>query len=61
MFLNIYSSVKIFLIIFVILSNKANFNYSKAIISNKINKTELKFSLIEIIKGYNVENKLNEK
>ena len=37
------------MIIFVILSNYANFNYSKAIISNKINKTELKFSLLEII------------
>ena len=59
--MNIYSSVKIFLIIFVFLANKANFNYSKAIISNKINKTELSFSVIEIIKGYNVEKKINEK
>ena len=47
------------MIIFVILSNKANFNYSKAIISNKMNKTDLKFSLIEILKGYYLENKLN--
>ena len=59
--MNIYSSVKIFLIIFVFLANKANFNYSKAIISSKINKTDLSFSVIETIKGYNVEKKLNEK
>ena len=31
------------MIIFEILFNKANFNYAKALISNKINKTDLKF------------------
>ena len=59
--MNVYSSVKIFLIIFVFLANKANFNYSKAIISSKINKTDLSFSVKEIITGYNVEKKINEK
>ena len=48
------------MIIFVILSNKANFNYSKALISDKINKTDLNFSLIEILQGYNLEKKLTK-
>ena len=59
MFLNIYSLIKVFMIIFVILAQKANFNYSKAIISNKINGKDIKFSLLDIIKGYNVDKKLS--
>jgi len=47
------------MIIFVILAQKANFNYQKTIISDKINKSELKFSVFEIFKGYNLEKKLN--
>ena len=49
------------MIIFVILAQKANFNYQKAIISRKINKTEFKFSFKEIFKGYNVEEKITKK
>ena len=61
MFLNIYGSVKIFMTIFAILSQKANFNYLKVIIANKINKVQLTFSITEILKGYNLKKKLTQK
>ena len=49
------------MIIFLIIAQKANFNYSKALIANKMNDTELKFTFLEILKGYKVEKKLTKK
>ena len=49
------------MIVFLIIAQKANFNYSKALIANKINNIELKFSFLEILKGYKVEKKLTKK
>ena len=49
------------MIVFVIIAQQANFNYSKALIANKINNTELKFTFLEILKGYNLEKKLTKK
>ena len=49
------------MIVFLIIAQKANFNYSKALIANKINNIELKFSFLEILKGYKIEKKLTKK
>ena len=49
------------MIVFLIIAQKANFNYSKALIAKKIYNIELKFTFLEILKGYKVEKKLTEK
>ena len=61
LFVNIYGSIKIFMIVFAIICKKSNYNYSKILIANKIDKTDIKFSLIDTLKGYNIDNKLNKK
>ena len=47
--------------IFTIICSYANYNYSKILIANQIDQIDIKFSLIDALKGYNIDNKLNEK